>query len=145
MKLIPECGVTETSLKNAVEIIAELGLPDYVQLVNDANDTSGHVVSAAWENVDGAGSSFSHKFTGFSWGYKGEGPSGLVKFFDLSGLYTCVPSEIVSHLPQDRCGVLLSFSRNAWLVEYAYEGAPDISPAIADVVNKLKNAAAGND
>jgi len=141
MNLTPECGVTEVSLANAAAIVDALGIPSNVQLFNDGTDTSTHVVTALWGESDSERKPFDHKFTGFTWGYDGEGPAGLVKFFHLIGLDAYIPSDVVFNLPPNRHGMLLSVSRTAWLIEYArFEGAERLSTAFSDAERRLKKS-----
>lgn len=78
-----ECGVTEISLENARYLVGKYGIPDRIRLHNDPKE--GHVVTVTWPH-QGLSDSLVWDFTGFSWGYSGEGPHGLVKFFDLCHL-----------------------------------------------------------
>jgi len=121
MRLKPEGGVTEISLSNAKEIIREYGLPSLVQLINKAEDTSGHVVHVTWGDPE-ADDAFEHEFDGFSWGYGGEGPAGLVKFLEMTGV---VPERLVSSvvgiLPASTKGLILALARNRWAVEFAHD------------------------
>jgi len=67
-----EEGVTRISLENGKLLSARYGAVTGVILVYDADDWyQTHVTYR-----DG----HTHVFTGFSWGYSGEGPSGLAKW-----------------------------------------------------------------
>lgn len=129
MQLKPEGGVTHISLENARELIGELGTPDTVQLVNEGSDTGEHVVFATWENPDG--DDITHKFTGFSWGYRGEGPHGLATFFDMIGLATRIPQKTLFSLPSTESGVILSLTRSEWQVEFASDGVVGVDKSLA--------------
>jgi hypothetical protein len=117
----PEGGVTQISIENALELLDERGLPDSVQLVNEGENTGEHVVFATWTNPDGA--DFTHKFTGFSWGYRGEGPHGLTAFFEQLGLSERIPDGVVFSLPQNMAGLILSIRRSGWKIEFSFDGA----------------------
>lgn len=123
MRLKPEVGVTEISLANAKEIIVKYGVPDIVQLVNEGNSTGDHVVHASWGDGTDSGESFDHKFTGFSWGYSGEGPAGLTKFFEMVGISKRLESNVVAKLPSTTPGMILSLARNGWAIEFAHADA----------------------
>ena len=77
MKLEQECGVTQISLKNAKKLVQRYGLPAFIHLFYDKKDWT--CVQIVWTDHP----AISHIFTGFSWGYGGEGPRGLKKLFDL--------------------------------------------------------------
>lgn len=126
MKLKPEGGVTQISLENAQQIIEEKGPPDLIQLINEGENTAEHMVVATWGE-------FSHTFTGFSWGYGGEGPHGLAKFFRMVGLQHRVPTSIIGKLPQNKSGLLLALARSGWLIEYAYDGASGVDESLGRV------------
>lgn len=133
MNLKAEGGVTQISIENAATLIDELGLPDTVQLVNEGENTAEHSVFATWSNPDGT--DVTHKFTGFSWGYRGEGPHGLTAFFEQVGLSDRVPDEIVFSLPQNVPGLILSIRRSGWKIEFSYDGAEKLSPTLtSDIV-----------
>lgn len=82
MELKEEGGVTQISLHNARELINERGIPDAVELY--WRERIGHCVQAIW--LDEEGDATSHVFSGFSWGYAGEGPHGLLEFFEMIGM-----------------------------------------------------------
>ena len=77
MKTKEECGVTFNSLENAKMLIKMFGKPDMVSLTY-IDDPWEYLVKAEWSN-----SSFT--FTGFSWGYYGEGSRGLFEFLQMCG------------------------------------------------------------
>ena len=122
MRLKPEGGVTDISLHNAKELITERGLPDIIQLVNESEDASGHVVIASWGTVPEK-DPFEHRFDGFSWGYGGQGPTGLSTLFKMIGLDHRVPINIIGKLPQDQHGLILSLARTGWIVEFVSDEA----------------------
>lgn len=69
-----ECGVTEISLNNVNILIDSKGIPDVVKL-HYVDDPWDYLCILQWEKE-----SFEFVVTGFSWGYLGEGPTGLAKF-----------------------------------------------------------------
>jgi hypothetical protein len=79
-RLLNEGGVTRTSLKNAKRLEKRLGLPVRIELHRHPNGPEWYVVTAMYEHGD------EHDFTGFSWGYNGEGPTGLLEFLKRSGV-----------------------------------------------------------
>ena len=74
IKLQEECGVTRISLDNSRVLQKQYGRPSTVELIQELDEW---YVEATWNN------GFSHRFSGFSWGYGGEGPSGLKKFIEI--------------------------------------------------------------
>jgi hypothetical protein len=68
--LQPEGGITQISLQNADLLLREAGNPTYIELKKIGDE---YLVLAKWPGLI-------HMFTGFSWGYGGEGPSGLNTF-----------------------------------------------------------------
>lgn len=81
MWLEGEGGVTDISLHNAHVLLEHLGLPDRVSIYWDPLHSEGPAVRAVWE----APGAMAHTFTGFSWGYGGEGPRGLFRFLESIG------------------------------------------------------------
>ena len=69
----PEVGVTWKSLHNAELLIKRYGIPSRLDF--SFSDDEWFRVTATWANGK------SHTFTGFAWGYRGEGPHGLLAFF----------------------------------------------------------------
>lgn len=67
--LIPECGVTNISLKNGEVLLKALGFPVRVELHQGLFGV--FLVVAMYTSGDW------FEFTGFGWGYGGEGPRGL--------------------------------------------------------------------
>ena len=64
-----EGGITQVSLENAQLLFKQYGVPQEVELINKNSE---YDVLVSWCNP-----SYTHLFTGFSWGYCGEGPRGL--------------------------------------------------------------------
>jgi hypothetical protein len=71
-KLIEEGGVTDNSLYNAEVLVKDLGIPDSVALTY-IDEPWDYLCTAVWGET-------SFVFSGFSWGYFGEGPKGLATF-----------------------------------------------------------------
>ena len=93
-----EGGITEISLRNARTLIARQGLPDEVELYQAQlpPNAGEHLVTARWR--DGP----RHTFSGFAWGYRGEGPRGLETFFGLLGCVPPVSLCQIARWPQGR-------------------------------------------
>lgn len=89
--LEPEEGSTRVSLENASKLLKELGLPDVIHLYWDPQ--LWYVTEAWWGNE-------LHKFTGFSWGYTGEGPRGLLGFFKMIGMDPSVNIKEIGSWPE---------------------------------------------
>ena len=81
-----ECGVTRISLDNAAILQQWHGKPRSIALVfehdehQDPDSEPEAHVRVTWD--DGT---IVHTFTGFAWGYGGEGPRGLRRFLDSAG------------------------------------------------------------
>ena len=73
-QLLKEGGVTQISLKNERRLSKRLGRPVRVELHYDPDSADFYQVKAMYDSGD------SHVFTGFAWGYSGEGPRGLLEF-----------------------------------------------------------------
>lgn len=78
-----ECGVTDISLLNAKHLHDLYGLPTsiycyYGKAFDNSHDKE-WLVDATYSNGR------VHRFTGFSWGYYGEGVRGLETFLDCYG------------------------------------------------------------
>ena len=73
-----ECGVTEISLANAKELFDSYGHPVKVTCVYDPDEW--WQVHVEWDSYD-----YEHKhvFSGFAWGYSGEGVRGLQRFLEV--------------------------------------------------------------
>lgn len=81
-RLQKERGLTFISRENARFLAETHGRPVSVELRRDRNTNTfldEYVVVARY--ADGS----SHTFTGFAWGYGGEGPNGLADFLRESG------------------------------------------------------------
>ena len=76
-KLQQEGRITRISLENADLLIRLYGLPTRIELKNIQDE---YLVLASWPG-------FTHMFSGFSWGYGGEGPSGLNTFFKVCKVF----------------------------------------------------------
>ncbi|MGH9462447.1 MAG: hypothetical protein ACRD1X_14620 [Vicinamibacteria bacterium] len=111
-----EGGVTDYSLHNAHLLLDRRGIPDQVEVYQaaDAEDTTGHLVKAIWT---GRGE---HVFSGFSWGYRGTGPHGLARLFELLEFDPAITVEEIATWPQDLVG--LAFTKGK---EYSHVGPND--------------------
>ena len=78
-RLLKEGGITETSLKNGKRLAKRLGTPVRVELHYSGTGEWYRVV-AMYESGD------LHEFTGFAWGYGGEGPRGLATWCKENGV-----------------------------------------------------------
>jgi hypothetical protein len=78
-KLQVECGTTAISLENADLLIRQYGVPEFIELVMGYRQDN-YGVLAVWDCT-------MHIFTGFSWGYGGEGPRGLQEFFQVCNVF----------------------------------------------------------
>lgn len=83
-RLEKECGVTRISIRNAAKLRQERGVPDEIRLFEDMRED--YVVQAIWYQQENGLFDSDHTFTGFSWGYAGEGPRGLRDFFEMCGV-----------------------------------------------------------
>ena len=97
-KMKPEEGVTRNSLQNAKELIKRYGTPDVVEIYQIKDE---HLVKATWHARGKLPHGTTHEFSGFSWGYGGEGPHGLYTFLQMLGakLFT---QEQIAKWPQER-------------------------------------------
>jgi len=73
-----EHGDTRTSLRNADYLLRTYGKPVSIELIRGEDCNYG--VLAIWKGT-------MHLFTGFAWGYSGEGPSGLDEFLRAAGTW----------------------------------------------------------
>jgi len=73
-QLRKEGGVTRFSLENNRRLTKRLGRPVRVECHYDPNVAEWYRVKAFYDSGD------AHEFTGFAWGYQGEGPRGLLEF-----------------------------------------------------------------
>jgi len=92
-KLQKEGGVTAISLENAEILIAEHGRPNLVKLWYD--ERAWCLVTVEWPD------DYKHTFSGFSWGYAGEGPCGLAGFAEMIGLGHILNMRAISGFPQE--------------------------------------------
>lgn len=83
MKIQEECGVTDISESNADFLIGKYGIPDRIRLHN--HPENGYTVTVTWPH-QGLADTLVWDFTGFSWGYGGTGPHGLVRFLNRCGI-----------------------------------------------------------
>lgn len=72
-RLLIEGGITQTSLKNDRRLTKRLGSPIRLEL---HYSKTGEWYRAVAMYMSGD----RHEFTGFAWGYGGEGPRGLLEF-----------------------------------------------------------------
>jgi len=75
LELKEECGVTENSLHNAKKLVDKYGSPISIKLHYDKDKW--YLVDIRFKNDT------IYQFTGFSWNYNGEGPTGLFELFKL--------------------------------------------------------------
>ena len=73
-QLRTEGGITRFSLENNRRLTKRLGRPVRVECHYDPNVAEWYIVKAFYD------SGLTHEFTGFSWGYTGEGCRGLLEF-----------------------------------------------------------------
>lgn len=92
-----ENGSTRTSLFNADYFLRVFGKPLSIELINGEDCNYGVLV--IWKST-------MHLFTGFSWGYTGEGPSGLDEFLHASGVWRYVIAKNIVIPKNDRRVVL---------------------------------------
>ena len=71
-RLLIEGGITQTSLKNDRRLTKRLGSPIRLEL-HYSKTGEWYRAVAMYESGD------RHEFTGFAWGYPGEGPRGLLE------------------------------------------------------------------
>jgi hypothetical protein len=76
--VIAETGATRDSVANVKEILVQKGVPDQIRLWFDPDRH--WQVEAIWKKPR-----HRHLFEGFSWGYWGEGPAGLLFLLDAVG------------------------------------------------------------
>jgi hypothetical protein len=77
-----ECGTTQISLSNSRILTKEMGKPALVVLTKDGYEWN---TTAYWGDSCKV-PRFSFRFNGFSWGYGGEGPNGLLCYLRELGL-----------------------------------------------------------
>jgi len=98
MKLQTEGGVTRISLDNAKVLIAGYGLPDSVELYQAECEC---IVEATWSVTPQRPEPVIHEFSGFSWGYGGEGPHGLFKFLGMLNMRIPLSMDAIGRMPQE--------------------------------------------
>lgn len=76
--MIRETGATRDSVANVKEILVQRGVPDEIRLWFDPDRH--YQVEAIWNKPRQR-----HLFEGFSWGFWGEGPAGLLFLFKAVG------------------------------------------------------------
>ena len=97
MELQNEGGVTAISIANAKRLLDVLGKPERLELTY--TDEDWYRVTAVWPLGR------NHTFTGFSWGYNGEGPRGLEIFCRMCGIKVDLPE--ISRWPMKEPRTLL--------------------------------------
>jgi hypothetical protein len=106
-KLERECGVTRISLDNGALLAARRGPPVRVELRCGRDPSYGVaefcLVVAAFS--DGS----RHSFTGFSWGYGGEGPRGLERWCQENGVPLTI--EHIARLDNETAGTVWTWPR----------------------------------
>jgi hypothetical protein len=73
-ELHAEGGITQIALQNAELLRQALGSPIRLELHMDPDGGEWYRTRVMYDTGD------SHTFTGFGWGYSGEGPRGLANF-----------------------------------------------------------------
>ena len=86
-----ETSTTRVSSNNAKVLVAHKGKPESLTFSFSRGDW--YNVKATW--ADG----YTHNFRGFSWGYAGEGPHGLLEFILSLGIYYTI--EQIAAWPRD--------------------------------------------
>jgi len=79
-ELHAEGGITQIALQNAELLRQALGSPIRLELHMDPNGVEWYRTRVMYDTGD------SHTFTGFGWGYSGEGPRGLADFCNQNGI-----------------------------------------------------------
>ena len=103
------------SLRNAARLIGERGVPDRIELRVDCD--LGTCVTVEW--FSSAGVSW-HTFTGFSWGYCGEGPRGLRMF--LSSVGVKITFQRIATMWRSKPGTVAEINRRGKGWHMAVEG-----------------------
>lgn len=105
-----ECGVTQISLENAYYLLSKYGEPYSVDLTEEDGEW---YVTVAWhvgvEMTD-------QKFSGFSWGYNGEGPRGLKTLMKALGMEEKDGWTPYKDLPKITTKLGFSASQPSWRV-----------------------------
>lgn len=82
----PEVGITGVSVSNARILTSEVGKPALVVLSKEGKD---YITTAYWGELTVKKAIYKRylfRFTGFSWGYSGEGPNGLLNYLKDLGV-----------------------------------------------------------
>lgn len=79
-QLRKEKGITRVSLENNRRLTKRLGRPVRVECHYDPDGVDWYTVKAFYDT------GHTHEFTGFAWGYTGEGPHGLLEFCQYNGI-----------------------------------------------------------
>jgi len=98
--LVSEVGVTYKSLANAKVLKAKYGDPVRIELISGTPEDVICQVLASYNTGNDRTEGFI--FTGFSWGYRGEGPHGLLEFLKMSGIPCTI--EQIATLPEQSNG-----------------------------------------
>ncbi len=119
--LKPEGGVTDISLENARLLLEAHGLPEAIELYQHPLYEEGaeHLVEARW--TDGT----THVFSGFAWGYTGDGPYGLETFLALLHCQPTISIRSIAGWPQEHFPAL-TFIRGE---DYGYPALPTVTPS----------------
>jgi len=89
----PECGVTNVSLENSRRLREEHGRVIAIDMTRHRDSEKyGYVTTVDFEDGD------QHEFTGFSWGYRGEGPHGLAQWAEEEGVGE-LNIDVIAELP----------------------------------------------
>jgi hypothetical protein len=93
LTLAIEGGVTQNSLENAEYLNKRFGKPYTIDFCGD-EDNGDYYVIPTYK------SGYTHVFTGFSWGYGGEGPRGLHRFLnEICGVK--IPMDYIARASAD--------------------------------------------
>lgn len=109
--LVKEGGTTRVSLVN-LDILGVFGIP--VEIRVHWSTQEWFKVRVAWE--DRNGEEVSHVFTGFSWGYFGEGPRGLEEALKAWGAPEAVVRSVFQTAPMNGSATLdhALLDRDGW-------------------------------
>ena len=89
-KLKKECCATSVSLHNAAILVARYGIPKMFSL--EYTPSGEYNVYVIWPDA------MVHTFTGFSWGYGGEGCRGLWEFVQMIEWERALPASKIGRL-----------------------------------------------
>ena len=82
----PEVGITSVSVENAKTLTSEVGKPALIVLSKDGKE---YITTAYWGELSVKKpiyKRYSFRFTGFSFGYAGEGPNALLNYLKALGV-----------------------------------------------------------